>query len=210
MIIITNNMLSKINVIGICLILITVIFGNKFAPGRYCAYYEKDTIAEFGPTLSDENGKYGFWVQTPPSWIEGIVYLEAVGCYKNNKKEGLWVDFYYDSTCTKCEEKIYKDGIVVDSSKHFDINGILNEKRWHDGKGYLIGGLVRMPDGKFYDAPLVGTFSDERAELKKDSPINYRYVIFNSWSNIIDKTVATIAAILLIVNVIFFIKKKIA
>ncbi|MBQ3657044.1 MAG: hypothetical protein II956_09430 [Bacteroidales bacterium] len=110
-------MLSKINFIGICLILITVIFGNKFAPGRYCAYYEKDTIAEFGPTLSDENGK-------------------------------------------------------------------------------------------FYNASIVGTFSDERAALKQEYPTDYRYVIINSWSNIIDKTVAGIAAVLLIVNVVFFMRRK--
>lgn len=202
-------MLSKINFIGICLILITVIFGNKFAPGRYCAYYYNNKIEEFGPTYTNENGKYGFWVQILSSQLSDTAYLEAVGYYKNNKKEGLWVDFYCDSLCTKFEEKNYQKGFVVDSSKRFDKEGTLIEKRWHDGKGYFIGGLSRLPDGTFAYGDLVGTVSDERAELKKNSPIDYRYVIINSWTNIIDKTVATIAAILLIVNVMFFIKKKI-
>ena len=202
-------MLSKINFIGIFLILCVIFLGNKIAPGRYCAYYYTDInkIENFGPTYSDENGKYGYWVQILFSLLFDSVNLEAVGYYKNNQKDGLWVDFYYDSICSKCEEKIYKNGFVVDSSKRFDY-GMLMEKRWHDGKGYIIGGLSRLPDGTFAFRDLVGSFSDERAELKKKYPTDYRYVIINSWTNIIDNTVAILAAVLLIINICFFVLKK--
>ncbi|MBQ9213889.1 MAG: hypothetical protein IJ150_08125 [Bacteroidales bacterium] len=204
-------MLSKINFIGIFLILCVIFLGNKIAPGRYCAYYYTDInkIENFGPTYSDENGKYGYWVQIASYPYSDTAYLEAVGYYKNNQKEGLWVDFYCDSICSKFEEKTYKNGIVVDSSKRFDHNGILIEKRWHDGKGYIIGGLSRLPDGTFAFRDLVGSFSVERAELTKKYPTDYRYVIINSCTNIIDNTVAILAAVLLIVNICFFVLKKI-
>ena len=47
--------MKYINIIGLILIVITLTIGNRIAPGRYCAYYNNDTIWALGPTNGDEN-----------------------------------------------------------------------------------------------------------------------------------------------------------
>ncbi len=54
--------MKLINIIGILLILLISTLGNRIAPGRYCTYYEDDTVTAFGPTKNAGNDKHGFWV----------------------------------------------------------------------------------------------------------------------------------------------------
>ncbi len=206
MITINNRLLLKINFIGIFLIVLIILCGNKIAPGRYCIYYHQDGLEKIGPTVSDENGKCGFWVGLAP--IDGNVFLDEAGHYENNEKEGFWIEFYAFRLNSKCQEKIYHKGIVTDTSRLFDEFGNLEEVRWHDGKGHVIWAEAIAPNGSRYPAHSTACPSDERASLEADCPTEYDYVIFNSWTNIIDKIVVIISVVLLIVNSVYFFRKR--
>lgn len=138
---------------------------------------------------------------------KGSGYLDEVGHYIDNEKEGFWTEFYCFGINSKCQDLIYKKGMVTDSSQLYDQYGRLKSIRWHDGKGNVIGGISITPDGTRYLDNLTAHPSDERASLEADCPTEYDYVIFNSWTNIIDKIVISISAFLLIVNSICFLKK---
>ena len=194
-----NSMLSKINFIGICLILLTVIFGNKIATGRYCAYYDKDTIWAFGQI---ENSKrIGFWVFLGRGKYNGT--LDAVGNFNDDKLNGWWVEYYEDSLQTKYVERRFVNDTIVGFGNFYDEKGLLKRVQWYEN-GEIIGANEIWKDGKFYPSNTAeSTFLKELITPDNEDLI----VIINSWSNIIDKTVAGIAVFLLIVNVLFFFLK---
>lgn len=80
--------MKKINIIGLVLIILIQTITNRIVPGRYCTYFNNDTIWAFGPTLKAENDKEGFWVYLGKSYPSNVLTLSSVATYKDNKLNG--------------------------------------------------------------------------------------------------------------------------
>lgn len=204
MIIITNNMLFKINFIGILLILLCVIVGNKTAPGRYCAYYEKDTVWSFGQIEGNTIQREGFWIFLD-RWGDKKS-LGAVGNFKDGRQNGWWIEYRYDSLQTKYNERYFVNDTIIGRGNFYDDKGNLELVQFYENGEIVAASEILLDDGKFY--PSSASWSTFLTELITPENGKDHAVIINSWSNIIDKTVAGIAAVLLIVNVCFLFGKN--
>ena len=116
--------------------------------------------------------------------------------------------FLFISIIGLLEQRYFVNDTIIGRGNFYDDKGNLELVQFYENGEIVAASEILLDDGKFY--PSSASWSTFLTELITPENGKDHAVIFNSWTNIIDKTVATIAVILLIVNVIFFIKKKIA
>lgn len=195
---INEKLMKTINIIGIVLIFLVSTIGNRIAPGRYCTYYNNDTVWAFGSTKSAENDKCGFWVYQN-KWYKGS--LGIVGIYCNDKPQGIWTEFRSDTLCTVFARYNFADGLL--NVYDYDGKMIRKYKMFND----TIGGVwdLSNPNASY-----------GLNELRLASPLEcgYEYVasedkivVFNSWTNSITTINVLIGSVLILLNAIDFIKK---
>lgn len=211
--------MKYINIIGILLILIILTVGNRFAPGRYCSYYNNDTIWAFGPTNGDENAKEGFWVFLDKQYQSKKLTLSSIGNYNENKLQGLFIQFDGDSLLSKYSEQYFTNDTLNGEVRFFNKSGKCN-LLMRFSRGEMIDRHYLIPEdystfewiNNVKPEILDSTFIDEIVGMgdKYDPCINIlttptlydRIVIFNSWINIINYICIAICGILLILNII--------
>ena len=193
--------MKAFNIIGLLLIVLTSTIGNRIAPGRYCAGFQRDTVWAFGQTKDAENGKHGFWVVLN-KWYY-LNNLGAVGHFIDNKQDGAWITFNCDSLQTKESEAHYVNGKLSGLWMLYNKDGSLKCKIqyardtivdgwWHNNEHMVeVGGK---------NAPMDVILLDK---MEGD-----KYVIFNSWTNNITTINVVICCVLLVLNVVSIIKKR--
>lgn len=217
--------MKYINIIGLILIVITLTIGNRIAPGRYCAYYNNDTIWALGPTNGDENAKNGFWVFFDKQYPSNNLTLSSIGNYKKDKLHGWVIQFDGDSLLSKYSEQYFLNDTLNGEVRFFNKSGKCN-LLMHYSRGEMIDRHYLIPEdyttfeflNNVKPEMLDSTFIDEIVGMgeKYDPCITIlttptpddRIVIFNSWTNIINYICVAICGILLILNIINFKKNR--
>ena len=204
-----------INIICLTLLLLLQIIGNRIAPGRYCTYFNNDTIWAIGSTNSDETGKEGFWAFLGKSYPSNNITLSNVGTYKNNKLQGWLISFEGDSLLNKVSEQYFTNDILNGKVRFYNKNGKCNlEMSFEQGKmvdrHYLIpedystfewlnNEKPEILDSAFIDAIVgMGENYDPCINFLTEPSPDDRIVIFNSWSNIITFITIVICSLLVI------------
>ena len=208
--------MKYINIIGLILIVITLTIGNRIAPGRYCTYFENDTLRACGPTSDAENDKQGFWVYL--GWWNNEPNLETVVNYKDNLRQGWQISFQGDSIQTRESELHYINDTIDGEVRLYNMKGQRNlERKYTKGEIYYQHYLIYSDyvttewiDGKppsdldsTYEDMLLWSeqpcpFMDERIALEPTNIV----VVFNSWTNKITYIIIAISSILLILNLL--------
>lgn len=209
--------MKKINIICLTLLLSLQIVGNYIAPGRYCTYYNNDTLRAIGYTNTNETGKEGLWVFFGKSYPSNHITLSSVGTYKDNKLQGWLVDFDGDSLLNKVSEQYFTNGTLNGEVRFYNKHGKRNlEMCFENGemvyRHYLIpedystfewlnNEKPEIIDSAFIDAIVgMGEKYDPCINLLTEPFPDDRIVIFNSWTNIITLITIGISSILLILN----------
>lgn len=186
--------MKYINIIGILLIILISTIGNRIAPGRYCTYFDNDTLRACGPTSGAENDKQGFWVFL--SWWESSPNLTAVVNYENNLRQGWLISFQLDSMQTREAEIYYVNDTIDGEVRRYNAKGQQRTK-----EKYVKGELDYL-NSHFYsyydDMIITYPFLDAGLEPFPGDTI----VVFNSWTNKITYIIIAISSILLILNIL--------
>ncbi|MBR4678476.1 MAG: hypothetical protein IKO99_10800 [Bacteroidales bacterium] len=203
--------MKLINFIGILLILLTSTIGNKIAPGRYCTFYENDTVTAFGPTKYAENDKYGFWILFGKLLPQHDINLYAVGKFENNRLNGTWIEFQGDSLQTRAIESYYINDSLNGHFYDYDTLGILCTKRYYKNDECDSGIVFENSrylwqdsyDFGFVDLNIRTTILND---MSKPNYTHQQFITFNSWTNKITTINILMCSILLLLNILNFIK----
>ena len=208
--------MKYINIIGLILIVITLTIGNRIAPGRYCTYFENDTLRACGPTSDAENDKQGLWVYLD-KWGK-TSNLSTIVNYKNNLRQGWQISFQTDSMQTKDSEIFYINDTIDGEARIYNSKGQRNLLMKYN-KGVIFDehflnyddySIIEWIDGKQPDVidsskmdmalfiPDFCPFIDESISLDPTNTV----VVFNSWTNKITYIIIAISSILLILNLL--------
>ncbi len=208
--------MKYINIIGILLIILISTIGNRIAPGRYCTYFDKDTLRACGPTSNDENDKQGFWVFL--EWWHCSPNLYTVVNYKDNLRQGWQITFNTDSMQTRGAEIHYVNDTIDGEVRIYNGKGQRNlERKYAKGEIYYQHFLnysdyvtIEWIDGKqpadvdSIDIDMLLWSHQTRPFIDESLDIypNETVVIFNSWTNKITYIIIAISSILLIINIL--------
>jgi len=193
--------MKAINIIGLLLIVLTSTIGNRIAPGRYCAGFQRDTVWAFGQTKNDENAKHGFWVLFN-KWYY-MDNLGAVGHFVDNKKNGTWITFFSDSLQTKESECHYIKDSLSGFWLLYNYDGSIRSKLKYS-HDTIVDGWWRNNE----HAVDVGGKIAPMDVILLDKMDGDKYVIFNSWTNNITTINVLICCVLLVLNVVSIAKKR--
>lgn len=211
--------MKYINITGLLLILAISTIGNSIAPGRYCTYYNNDTVWALGATNRDETSKEGLWVFLGKSYPSNNITLSSVGTYKDDRLQGWLITFDGDSLLYKFSEQYFSNDTLNGDVRFFNKNGKCNlvmsfEHGEMVDRHYLIpedystfewinNEKPEIIDSAFIDA-IVGMSEnyDPCINMLTEPTPDETVVIFNSWTNKITYTIIAISSILLILNLL--------